>query len=194
MNQAERIRRLSWVEELAKQADYDAELAAGNVPKCRSGYQFKHPISGDELPWGLDCDRLATTSGVQQAQYCIGCPAYNVTSSTDAVVYTAYVRMVAELMNPEKDGRVTAQRFYRYSDALMRMAPRVFPKPRAIMELPSNGMFDPRNSMRELDLGAKQDADEIIGQFQNCINGVETFSYETCSDELLGLYNTAAEV
>lgn len=192
--EAERVRRLSFLDDMPQQGKYDAAALAGLLPDCRSGHRFTHPISGEELEWSLDCDRVVTAGAAEQATYCVGCPTYNVTSNTDGVVYTAYVRMIGELMNPEPDGRATADRYYKYSDALMRLAPRVFPRPRAIFDLPANGMWDPKGGMPELDLGAMQDADNVIAQFQDCVQGVETASYETCSDELLGLYDTAAQV
>lgn len=188
--ETQRIRRLSWIEEIPADDDYEQQVGLNNIEECRQGHRFTHPISKMPLEWGLNCNLIATKGG--QARYAVDGVVYNVTGNTEAVVYTAYTRMISELMHPEPDDHVSAKRRYRYSDALDRLAPRAFPLPSQIFDLPPNGKLSPE-AMPELKLGQKQAMDNSIGEFQDCVGGIDTESYETCSDTLLGLYNTASQ-
>lgn len=104
---------------------------------------------------------------------------FDVTWDTDKVFYTVYMRMIAEWMHSDAGSREDL------SVALR-------PSPSGLFDLPANGTFSP-DRFTELDVGSLREMDDIIGDYQDCQDGVAAHDFQTCSDDFLGVYDQVRE-
>ena len=185
--ESERINRL------ANRVLSDTEFAAfTKVTQCKPGYQFENPVTKTALGWGVDCHRLVypdspsiekvTDWALRHNDPTTPAIEYSVTlpENLDSVIYTLYVRMIAEMMNPEQHDSKSDTRTYNQYDADQYLATRAFPVKNDMFNLPPDGAFSPVN-MGSINMRSALNNDNVIHINQECESGVQAPPYGECS-------------